>query len=154
MTSTFKTAALLLPLHLAPHPAALALAARADPHTPVHWMLPGDDPALSALALVESLTSGNPAAPPHHHNNGSSSDAASAEVAAQRLEEVAGWEAVAASAAALPGLRRCGEAAHAELIAAAGGVQGLAAAGAGQLLQWCGGDRQLAGGLAEFFGQD
>jgi len=141
MTSTFKTAALLLPAHLASSAPTLALTTKTASVT-VHWLLPTDNPGLAALSLVESLT---PA-------SACSSGAADAAVAAQRAEEVAEWGVVAPAAAALPGLSGLGADAPLALLAAAGSLRDLAAADARRLVQWCGGDAQLAEGLAAFFG--
>lgn len=65
----------------------------------------------------------------------------------QRLEEVGEWEAVQASAAALPGLWELGQHAPAALISGAGLLSALADASGQQLLEWCGGNTGLAGDI-------
>lgn len=119
-----------------------ALAGGAGAGVPVHWMLPGDDPALAGLALAGSLAGvhggafGGPGA-----------------LAAQRLGEVAGWDVVRASAAALPALAAVyGAGAPGALLVAGGSLAGLARAGAADMAAWCGGDEVLAARLLDFFG--
>jgi hypothetical protein len=158
MARTFKTAALLLPLHLAAHPVALALACGEAPlappsaaavaahgaspcrGVPIHWLGPGDDPALAALALVDALTTA-----------GGGGSGAPAAFAAQRLGEVATWDVAARGAGALPGLAPFGVEGAAALLAGAGSLAALAGASEGQLHALCGGDGALARQLLAFF---
>ncbi|GBF88736.1 hypothetical protein Rsub_01637 [Raphidocelis subcapitata] len=156
MASTFgERAGLLLPARFAPSATALALAcgcggragmgagagAETGPLLPfIHWLLPGDDPVTAALTLADALAGAAGAA------------AASPAIAAERLEAIARADAIAASAAALPGLVRAyGPAAPAALLSAAGSLGALATAGGEQLLAWCGGDADLAGALHSLF---
>jgi hypothetical protein len=176
MGRTFKTAGLLLPLHLAPHPVALALACGAPPPplaphaggapaswppcgtaVPIHWLMPGDDPALVALALVDNLTAASGGSAPGALSTaaqqpapGGGTGPEACALAGQRLQEVAGWEVVARSVAALPGLCAGGHAAKA-VLAAAGSLAALARASGEQLLAACGGDAPAARSLQAFF---
>ncbi|KIZ01242.1 hypothetical protein MNEG_6720 [Monoraphidium neglectum] len=63
--------------------------------------------------------------------------AADGVVSSQRLADAARWEAVAASVGTLPGLQGAGEAAAAALLAGAGSLGAVAAAGVDDLLLLC-----------------
>jgi hypothetical protein len=77
--------------------------------------------------------------------------AADGVVSSQRLADAARWEAVAASVGTLPGLQGAGEAAAAALLAGAGSLGAVAAAGVDDLLLLCGGNANLAECLWRFF---
>ena len=159
MAATFKTCALLLPAHLSGSAAALDLAcgSHGAAAIPIHWLLPGDEPAAAAAALADSLLSAADAA-------------AGAAIAAQREAEAAeaavvGGGGGGGTAAALPAAitAKYGANAPLQLLAAAGSVAALAGAstaageasgnngGAERLLAWCGGDGEVAAELCRFF---
>lgn len=127
---------------------------------PIHWLLPNDDAASSAVALVDSLSSPDaPAAGAGGAGGGAAGagqaaegGAAAAAVAAQQLADATCWEVLSAAVGALPGLGALQDVAGAALLAGAGSLAALAVAGPGELLKLCGSDEQLAGKLWEFFG--
>lgn len=147
MGSTFQTRALLLPAHLSGCAAALALtcggiasvcstpgasgggggggrsaeASLGPPRVPVHWLLPGDDPGLAALALAEALS----------QLAAATSDSATA-IETQRLAEICAPGQLQGAATMLPGLAGAWDPTvpHA-LRAASGSLAGLVAATGG-----------------------
>lgn len=154
MLVKFRTCGFVLPAAMSGCFAALDLLLLQPPGIappPVHWLLHGDDPAIAAAALAESLLSAD-----GNEEGGAGDDGM---IAKQRLEEIAQLDVVAASAAALvpargAGSRLLANARSLEVVAAAA-MAAAAEEGHGSastlLASWCGGDVGLARSLASLF---